>query len=72
MRTGCPFFFSHFVVALLLPADVHLRVREPGVGVHVERASVSGTDAEAMSGGLAFSGFEAPARLQIYAGSLAL
>jgi hypothetical protein len=32
-----PFFFGHFVVAVLLPADVHLRVREPGVGVHLER-----------------------------------
>ena len=32
-----PLFFGHFVVAVLLPADVHLRVREPGVGVHVER-----------------------------------
>ena len=32
-----PFLFGHFVVAVLLPAGVHLRVREPGLGVHVER-----------------------------------
>ena len=27
---------GHFVVAVLLPADVHLRRREPGVRVYVE------------------------------------
>jgi hypothetical protein len=31
-----PLFFGHFVVAVLLPAAVHLRVRDPGVRVHVE------------------------------------
>ena len=30
-------FFGHFVVAVLLPAGVHLRVREPGLGVDMER-----------------------------------
>ena len=32
-----PFLFGHFVVAVLLPAGVHLRAREPCLGVHVER-----------------------------------
>ena len=32
-----PLFFGHFVVAVLLAAYVHLRAREPGVRVHVER-----------------------------------
>jgi len=32
-----PFFFGHFVVAVLLSADVHLGTREPYLGVHVER-----------------------------------
>ena len=30
------FFYSHFVIAVLLPADVHLGVCKPGVGVDVE------------------------------------
>ena len=29
--------FGHFVVAVLLPAGVHLCVRKPGLGVDVER-----------------------------------
>ena len=32
-----PFLFGHFVVAVLLTADVHLRVRQPAVGVDMER-----------------------------------
>ena len=30
-------FFGHLVVAVLLAANVHLRAREPGVRVHMER-----------------------------------
>jgi hypothetical protein len=30
------FFYGHFVIAVLLPADVHLGVCKPGVGVDVE------------------------------------
>jgi hypothetical protein len=32
-----PFFLGHFVVAVFLPAGVHLRLREPGVGINMDR-----------------------------------
>jgi hypothetical protein len=31
------FFFSHFIEAMLFPADIRLRKGEPGIGVNVER-----------------------------------
>ena len=36
-RTGCPLLFGHFVVAVLLPADVHFGMRESDIGVDMER-----------------------------------
>src|ERR1019366_10543518 len=36
-ENGVPFFPGYFIVAVFLPAGVHLRVREPGVRVYVER-----------------------------------
>ena len=32
-----PLLHGHFIVAVLLPTDVHLRAREPCLGVHMER-----------------------------------
>jgi hypothetical protein len=32
-----PLLFGHFVVAVLLSASGHLSVREPCLGVHLER-----------------------------------
>jgi len=65
------FFFGHFVVAVLLPADLHPRMREPVSGFTWSAASVSGTDAEAMSGGLVLAGFEgADSALDCFRGRL--
>jgi len=35
-------FDGHFVIAVLLPADVHLFVHEPGIGVCVQRCERAG------------------------------
>ena len=45
-------------LAVCLPVAVHLRVCEPGVWVDVQAVSVSGTDAEAISGGWAAAAVE--------------
>jgi hypothetical protein len=51
--------FGDFVVPMFLPVDAYFRLRESRVGIDMERAAnVSGTDAEAMSGSLRFSGLE--------------
>ncbi len=54
-----PLLLGHFVVAVLLPAGVHLRAREPVSGFTWSAASVSGTDADAMSGAFPTAGFVA-------------
>jgi len=47
---------GHLVVTVLLAPGVHLGLREPVSGLTLSAASVSGIDAEAMSGVFAFAG----------------
>jgi hypothetical protein len=37
LKDWMPRAFGDFVIAVLLPSGVYLRVREPGLGIHVER-----------------------------------
>src|ERR1035438_7358574 len=48
-----PLLFGHFVVAVLLPASVHVRVREPGIWVYVEGRDRVGNRLGGYIGGLA-------------------
>jgi hypothetical protein len=50
--------FGDFVVPMFLPADAYFRLRQSCFGIDINAANVSGTDAEAMSGSLRFSGLE--------------
>ncbi len=61
-----PLSLGHLVVAVLLSAGVHLTVREPCLGVHLERRErVGNTDAAAMSGSFAFDGSDCNTRTPI-------
>ena len=48
--------YSHFIVAVLLPTDIHLCMRETCLGFTCSAASVLGIDADVMSGALAAAG----------------
>jgi len=64
--------FGHFVVALLLPTGVHLRAREPCLGVHMERRERAGDrQGKRCQGAWRLLTSRAPAPMRIYLRSFA-